>query len=507
MASIGQTPGLIIAAGVGAAASVALEPAFEVPRQDAWSRLHNRILDPGTLARLAAQGGVVLGTASHPEPGSAYDEALRNGYSPDKLDRLIYLAQTVPGVAEALRLWRHGFITDSQWTHALVKASIDPQYYPALDQLKTAELAGIGDVAYGVVRGILPAPPWVPVAPPATGDKVPRFPVVHLDPVQLAAELGFSEEMLQLMVGRSGLSMAPVMAAQAYFRGIIGPNDYLLAIAEGDLRTEWADSVREVSRQILTAGEYAQLQLRGFVDAPTRQKLTGLHGMSTTDSDYLYNVLGRAPAVHAVTTGLARGGVYPGSYANVPEPYRSAIQRSDIREEFSEIVYADRYTYPSGFQIKAETKDGTLPQPQAEELLLEVGWAPKWATFFSQAWAGGTKAVADPHVTKAENQLWTATHRSYTKGEAPASVARTQLAALGIPTAGQDQILALWDAEKSLVHAELTIKQLFDAYNGKITNEATGQPWSKADVMARLAEMGYSTQDADVLWLEKASPP
>src|SRR5207302_11322423 len=124
------------------------------------------------------------------------------------------------------------------------------------------ELPGIGDIAYGVVRGLLPPPAYVPVAPPTSGDYVPRFPVVNIDPEQRAAAQGFDKKMLQLMVGRSGLSMAPIMAAQALFRSnaaatisglpdipgvapfirkpYVGPNDYLLAIAEGDLRTEWA---------------------------------------------------------------------------------------------------------------------------------------------------------------------------------------------------------------------------------------------------------------------------
>src|SRR4029077_11633066 len=107
---LGSAPGIIIGVGVGTAAAAALEPAIEIPRQDAWNRLPNRILDAGTLARLVAQGGVDL--------GAAHAEAQREGYAADKVDALVYLAQTVPGFGEALTLYRRdpaGFA--ALWSH------------------------------------------------------------------------------------------------------------------------------------------------------------------------------------------------------------------------------------------------------------------------------------------------------------------------------------------------------------------------------------------------------
>ena len=114
---VGSSIGVLTGVAVGGAATVALEPAFEIPRQDAWSRNANRILDVGLLARLVAQGGVDLADAEN--------EAKRDGFAPDKLDALVYLEQTVPGVGEALSLWRLGLITDALFSHVLVKAGLD----------------------------------------------------------------------------------------------------------------------------------------------------------------------------------------------------------------------------------------------------------------------------------------------------------------------------------------------------------------------------------------------
>lgn len=488
---LGSTPGIIVGVGVGAAAAAALEPAIEIPKQEAWATNANKILTAGLLARLVAMGGIDLSVA--------HGEAKRDGYGPDKLDALVYLEQTVPGLAQALELWRRFELPDDLWTHALVKAGLDARYLPYLNKLKEGELLGLGDIAYGVVRGMLPAPSWVPVAPPASGDKVPRFPQVQIDPLTLAQKLGFNEDMLKLMVGRSGLSMAPVMAANALFRDIIGPNDYLLAIAEGDLRTEWADAVRDAARQILTAGEYAELQLRGFYDRTARIKNTRKHGMSDADSDLLYDVLGRGLAVHAVTTGLARGGAYGGTYADVPEPYRAAIQRSNIREEWAGLAYANRYNYPSAFVLRALTQGGEITGADAHQILLDVGWEPTLAAKVSAAWSGGTTSGADKHVGKAETQLWTALHRSYVAEESSDADVAPGLTAAGVPAASQAQVLALWGEERALIRKQLSPAQVKKAVAEGVTNPATGVAWSAADGLAALLARGYSQADATTL--------
>jgi hypothetical protein len=365
-----------------------------------------------------------------------------------------------------------------------------------LTDLKQAELLGLGDLAYAVVRGLVPTPAFVPVAPPVTGDKVPRFPVVNIDPVAEAARLGYSEDLFQIMVGRSGLSLAPVMAANAWFRGLIGDNDFLLAIAEGDLRTEWAETVREVSRQILTSGEYAELELRGFLTPAQRRTKTAQHGMSQDDSDLLYDVMGRAPGVHAITTGLARGATFPSDYSGIPEPYKSAIQRSNIRPEYADIEYHDRYTYPSGFQVKAETQSGDLPQPTAEQLLLEMGWKPEWAKFFSDAWATPKAKSAASHVSKAQSQLWTALHKSYLHHVIPDADAPGYLADVGVPAAQIPDVLRLWGVERDIAVKELTAKQIIKAAS---TDPVYG---TEAQKLAALQDLGYSLFEAQTLLAE-----
>lgn len=483
--------GIVLGVGAGAAASVALEPAIEVPRQQAWKNAPYRVLDPELLARLVAQGGIDLATAEA--------DGLLEGFSADKVDALVYLAQTVPGVPEALTLWRRGLLSDALFQHVLVKAGLDQRYAAPLIQNKLAEPLGLGDIAYAVVRGILPTPSYVPVAPPTSGDKVPRYPQVQVDPEALAALIGYDAQALEIMVGRSGLSMAPGMAAQALFRNIIGPNDYLLAIAEGDLRTEWADTVLDVSRAIPTAGEFAELWLRGWLTQTEAEAGAARHGMTANDLDLLYKVRGRPITFHEITTGEARGGTPNSTYADIPEPYRTAAQQSDIRPEWASLHYANRYIYPSAFVLRTLAQSGDLGGQQAvEQVLLEIGWKPTFATQVSTAWTQGS-ATGDPHVAKAQTQLWNTTHRSYVANEVSAGAATTALEAAGVGAASVPAVLAVWNEEKALIRKQLTATQIKKAYTSQTTNPATGAAWTLQDAIARLLELGYDQADATTL--------
>src|SRR5947207_8214729 len=151
--ALGSTPGLIVAAGVGAAASVALEPAFEVPKQEAWARNANRVLDPGTLARLVARGGVLLGKPGYKNGDGAYAEALRQGYTADKLDRLVYLSQTFPGSGELDSLSNRQLVSVGMVKEALTRSGLPPEWHqPIID--KFSDILTPGELAAAIHRGL-----------------------------------------------------------------------------------------------------------------------------------------------------------------------------------------------------------------------------------------------------------------------------------------------------------------------------------------------------------------
>jgi hypothetical protein len=480
--------GAVVGVGVGEAASTAIEPVLEPQRQKALSDARAMVFDLGTIAELVAQGLL--------DRDAAHAEGLRNGFDPSRTDRAIQLALKAAPVAELLELWRRGKISEAQVDHGLAKEQIEPQYWEPIKELFVGRLDP-AVIATAIQRGIMADPGFLPVGPPTATGKVPAFPVSPLDPIAEAKARGIDYDRLFVETAIVGLPLSLQQAASAYFREIIELPDFQRAVSEGNTRNEWGAAALEQAREILTAGEYAELQLRGFYGEAERRANTAKHGMSQADSDLLYNVLGRSVSVHQVTTGLARGGTYPSTYADVPQPYRAAIQRSNIREEWVGLAYANRYSYPSGFQIRGEAQAGRLTFDETQQILLEVGWSPKWAEHFATSWTAGTKAVADTHVGKAETQLWTTLHRSYVAEETDDPTATATLGTLGVDPAAVPQVLALWQSERELIRKQLTPAQVKKAFRGGVQNPATGSAWTRDDALAALIARGYSPNDAD----------
>jgi len=490
----GSAAGVLAGVAVGGAATVALQPAFEIPRQDAWSRNANRILDVDLLARLVAQGGIDL--------SSAEDEAKRDGFGPDKLDALVYMAQTVPGFAEALDLWRRGLISDDLMSHTLVKAGLDQRYAGPLLQLKEAALVGLGDIATAIVRGALPSPSYMPVSPPTSGLSVPRFPQVPLDPEALAAKLGFDPEMLQLMVARSGLSLAPIFAANAFFRGIINDNDFLLAIAEGDLRTEWAETLKESAREIITAEMAMEGVLRGWWDKPTGYALAARHGMTQADADRIYQIRRRPLSPHQIKQALARGASFNPEAGEITDPYSASVHQANLGPEWYEMAIALQGSYPSIFVTNRLVTGGTISPDTGRTFLEKAGNANEVVTALHDSWTGTSSTTANKDVTSAQTKLKTRTHSSYVAGEIDDPTATAALTAAGVAATAIPAILALWQAERALIRKQLSPTQIRKAVSGAVTNPATGQPWSEADAMAALLARGYDQNDATTFLAE-----
>src|SRR5579859_901938 len=490
---LGSTPRIIVGVGVGAAASAALEPAIEIPKQEAWARNPNKVLDAGLMARLVAEGGVSLGA------GQA--AALRTGYSNDRFNALVYLAQTVPDLALVLELWRRGKIDPALVDHALTKEAIDTRYWDALKELFNARLSP-ADVAVMIQRTILANPGILPNQPSADGSNVPPMPQVDLDPIVEARAFGFDEPRLAALARIVGLPASPDLAARMHFRDIITEGAFNQAILEGNTRGEWAPFLLEGFREILTAGQYAELELRGYYDRATRLKNTAKHGMSDTDSDLLYNVQGRSIPVHAITTGEARGGVYNGPFDAIPEAYLHSLQRGNLRPEYYNLAYANRYSYPSAFVIRALATSGEIDGPTTLQTLKDIGWPPDLAEKVVVAWTGGTTAGADKHVTKAETQLWTTVHRSYIAEEITDTDATAALPAAGVAADAIPAVLATWQVERALIRRQLSAAQVKKAYREQVTNPATGAPWTLQDAITALLARGYDQADAQTFLAE-----
>jgi hypothetical protein len=248
-----------------------------------------------------------------------------------------------------------------------------------------------------------------------------------------------------------GLPASPDLAARMHYRGLINEPAFYQALKEGNTRAEWGPFLLDGFRQIPTAHEGIEGHLRGWETEAEMYARTAAHGMSQADTDLLYKISGRPVTVHEVVLGLARGAVYPSTYEDVPEPYRKAIQESNIRPEWASIHYHSRFTYPSAFVLRSLAQAGDLGNAQAvEQILLELGWKPSLAAQVSAKWVPIAAVALDPHVKKAQGTLFTEAHKAYVKNGIDVPQLAPAFTALGIAADAQAEIVALWDLEKQL---------------------------------------------------------
>ena len=478
----------VLGYAIGTAAGPALEPFVQDLANLGWDANQVRPLAAGIAAAIAAEDVSQLDAMEA--------EAGLTGYNKDRFDLLYDVTLTAPGMGELLQMARRDKLQPGDFEHGLRKAKLEQRWDAALTDLQNGRL-DLGAIATAVHRGIMDDAGLLVTPVPQGAGNVARIPVSTLDTIKEFAAQGIDPERARVLVADTGLPLSLGEMLQLYNRGKVTDTDVKVSIAESNVRNEYMDVALDLARRLLTPHEYAEAELRGVLQHPDAVSGAGLSGITPDDYALLFAILGRPLATHQITTGLARGGKYGGTYDDVPAgPYRDGIRRSAIRPEYAGLDYANRYSYPSGFQIKSEAPD--LGFDVVHQLLLEIGWDPKWAEYFATKWsAGKAGGVADPHVTKAQTQLWTTTHSAYKDYGMAQTQAAANLTAIGIPAAAQTEIFTLWDAERASYLHGLSVANINKAYNKGDINEATGQPWTKTEAAAELVQLGYNPAEAN----------
>lgn len=505
---IGNTVGEAAAFAAGVAVGPVLEPLLQKIRNATWSDYPDKPLDPTAIAEIVAQG--LLGQ----DDGAT--EAAMSGLAATPFAALLQAAQIAPSVSEVLDLWRRNAtkkpdeqISSDQVDHALSKAKLESQYWAAVKELASERLDP-AVIAVAIQRGIMKDPGFLPVGPPTDTGVVPAFPVSPLDALNEAIASGIDEQRLFVETAIVGNPLSLQEAASAFFRGIIEQADYDRAVAEGNTRNEWGPAALAQARKILSAEQYAELELRGFYDRTTRLANTAQHGMSDGNSDNLYNVLGRSIPVKQITTGLARGGVFPtaivesgdaaalaslanlpaseGGYSDIPQEYLSALQRGNLRPEYYSLAYANRYTYPSYFVIKPLVATGAITVEAATQIFEDEGWTPALAAAAAASFATSTTATPAGPTKTFTNSAVRAISKSYVAAKITKDQATNDLTTLGVPSSEYAALFNAWDVTRAATIEGLSNAQLRAAYRKGALDEPT--------TLARLQANGLSQADA-----------
>jgi len=493
---------LIAGGAVARGAADAVTPVLEPVRQTAWSKNQQRVLDPGTAARLVAQAIVALEEAE--------TESGRSGVNANRLRALVQLSQTAPGQADLDRMLNRHTISRSQFNHAMAKHQIEPQYWDALYDLTNDRLS-VADVAAAVQQGHMPNEGILPdvsaAVQPAQGSVTPQAPdhqppshvpltQIDIDPIAEAAADGYDLSRLQVRANLSGLPPGAETLLTMWNRQLIDEASVDAGIREGHIKTKWAGAFKRMRWSVLSAQEYASAHLRQWVTQEEMYEGGALTGHTKDQMDLLFLNRGRPASPTQMWRAWARQVDGPRGVPVEFEDHAKAIAISDIRPEYAEMLWNIRFNYPSLFQLNRLVSSGAISAAVAADWAHKSLYAPEVVTALEAFWTGGSTGTADTHVSKAQIQLWATLHRSYLSGESSEQEVTAALPRAGVAAGSVPDVLATWDEERAIIRKQLSPAQVKKAYAEAVLNPDTGAAWTKDEATAALVARGYSTADA-----------
>jgi hypothetical protein len=416
----GRTASEGAAFAFGVATAPVLHPAVRELENLAWAQYKSRPLEAADAAGIVAEDVELQGWGE--------DEASLTGISKDRFDALLGEALNAPGIGELFELWRRGRIDDAGFAHGLRKAKLEPQWDAPLKALHDVLLSP-ADLANAVVQG-------------------------HMDQAAAEAEAGlqgYTAPRFDVLVENTGLPPGPATLLDWLRRGIITQTEFETGIREGHTKVKYIPFFEAARQPLLSAATAVRLYLKGWYTKAQRDALGEAHGYSSQQMEDWFLSEGRPATAHQIHIGYARGANLAGA-ANEEDAIRTSVKQSDIRPEYADLIYAQRYSYPSAFVLRALVESGAVTQAEGEQALLFSGWEPTFAAKVAASWAGsgGGAAAVNPYIGKADTQLWTAVHKAYVKTGATEAQIEPALAHIVSDAAARAAILADWNLERQV---------------------------------------------------------
>lgn len=514
---VGKWFGNAISEATAFAAGVAIGPVLGPPVQalknTVWSSYPDMPVPFGILAEGVAQGQI--------DPTQAQTWAGHQGFGPTQFKAMVDAANTGPGSGYAFELWRRGEIDEAGFRRALLRLGIEQEWINDLVKLHDTLLSS-PELAMMQQQGFVDA---------ARADAE-------------GALQGVTSERQQLRFEAAGLPPGVAEGLAMLRRGIEDDAGFGQIVREGHTKTKYIPQLLQLRYQVLSHLQYVEARVRGWIDNSGMYAGGALTGYQPADLDLLHKTHGRPLSWHQVWIGLQRGGKILDPIANITpastgiDPtFFKALQQSDIQQQWYDLAWAQRYTYPAAFVLRAMAKAGDLDAATLAETLKFIGWEPSFITKAVSAWTttGTTTATQKKQTlshlteeylsgaltqaqfttiltgmgytaTQAADEIalaeFTATKAVRTKAttaigkrfialQLTEAEARTELAGLGWPQGAVDKYIAGWNAERDAEGTTLTQAQVVKAYKkGTLL---------QADALARLEVLGVAAADAQIL--------
>lgn len=458
---------LLLSFALGNAAAPAIRPFAQSLENDAWSA--HQVLPPTiyTTAPMAARGKIDVPTVK------TWAHSL--GYSDDVLAKLMAGSLASPDLADLFEMWRRGFIDQAGFEKGLTNLGVMPSWWSDLEQLKRLHLS--------------PAE--------AANARQQQF-IGDAEQRAIAALYGLTADDADIQFELAGLPPGVETGLQMWRRGIIDQATFERIVAEGHTKTKYTSDLEQLKRVLLSPGTAVRARLKGHIDDAAMHARGADWGYTADDMDLWYLSEGRPATAHQIHIGYVRGASLPGATSE-RDAIEIAVKQSDIRPEYSDIIYASRDTYPSLFQLNRLVQANAISATTAGEWATKSGLNADVVKTLETYWSGlAGGSSGSPYLSKADTQTWGTLHKAYLGSVVDAGTVAQGFDLLGVPVADRQPILDRWSFERDLERKRLTPAQVKKALFEGVINPTTNAAWTRDETIAYLVELGMSTADANV---------
>lgn len=346
---------------LGQTVSNALDPALTVLRQDVSAAHPVQVIDPGTLADLAARGIITVSAGT--------GEAARSGISPARFADILTLHQVRVPPADLATAVLRSYLPKGE---AAVQARLQgfgPAEFATLINL-AGDAIGPQDAARALLRGLIPAAgkgpasvsyqqaiaesrlhdKWGPVlrelsrallSPADAASAVVRNFLTSNAGRQVAAHQGVDNADFDTLVHLAGDAPAPGQLATALRRGLIanagtGPasTSFQQGIAEGRLADKWAGVIHGLAQEWPTPTDALDAQVKGQLTAAQGRALYERLGGAPEFHDWLLATIGDSPTPLQAAQLAARGIIPEHGIGPQVVSYDQAVKESRYRDKW-----------------------------------------------------------------------------------------------------------------------------------------------------------------------------
>ena len=494
--------------GIGRAISPILVPGIQDLANFAWSTHRVTPLSAGEAAALWVEG---VWTKDRADTEASY-----TGVSTSRLEAIHDLLNDPPAFELLMQLWRRNQIDPDKFNEALKHLRVEEDYWRGLRALHDIRLSG-ETVANAVQQGHMPNDGILPSIDPtidfpagylqgqAPDDAAPsHVPLTQIavDPTTEAAAHGVDVDRLKILANLVGLPPGPEALLTMWNRDLIDESSVDAGIREGHMKTKWAHAYKRMRWAVLTGPEYAELHLRDWISEDEMNRGGALTGHTPAQMLNLYRNRGRTATPRQVWLAVARDKVGPRGVTATKLDHEQAIRRSNIRPEYSDMLWEIRHNYPPLFQLGRLVTAGAITAATAGEWAKFQLYGPDvvdamvayWETVYpGPAGGAGGATKVDPLVKSARTQAIAEIRSAYVLGQADGGQAQGWLGRLEVPGDVAGEIVAVWDVMREVPQKGLSPAQIVKAYKN------LPDLWPRARALDELQQLGLTADDSATL--------